>query len=77
MFTTATKTYTLEDFLKFHERLGECGGFELSEGIIWDKFAGKPVAESIIEYVLSENFNICQLPFFQTMPTQKHDDIVA
>ncbi|PKQ69793.1 Uma2 family endonuclease [Raineya orbicola] len=71
------KTYTFEDFLKFYERLGESGGFEFSDGLIWDKFAGKPVEESIIDFILSDNFNVENLLFFQTMPTQKHDDLLA
>lgn len=71
------KTYTFEDFLKFYERLGESGGFEFSDGLIWDKFAGKPVDENIIDFVLSDNCVIENLPFFQTMPTQKHDDLLA
>ncbi|GAB4327529.1 MAG: hypothetical protein OHK0038_01210 [Flammeovirgaceae bacterium] len=71
------KAYTFEEFLKFYERLGEAGGFEFSDGIIWDKFAGKPVEESIIDFILSDDFKAEKIPFFQTMPTQKHDDLIA
>lgn len=74
---TEVKIYTFEDFLKFHERLGECGGFEFSDSLIWDKFAGKPVEESIIDFILSDDFAPENIPFFQTMPTQKHDDLLA
>lgn len=74
---TEIKTYTFEDFLKFYERLGEAGGFEFSDGLIWDKFAGKPVEENIIDFILSDDFCAEKLPFFQTMPTQKHDDLLA
>ncbi|MCS6796855.1 MAG: Uma2 family endonuclease [Raineya sp.] len=74
---TEVKTYTFNDFLKFYERLSECGGFEFSEGQIWDKFAGKPVEEHIIDFVLSDNFNLQDLPFFQAMPTQFHDRLTT
>lgn len=74
---TEIKTYTFEDFLKFYERLGETGGFEFSDGLIWDKFAGKPVEESIVDFILSDDFRAENLPFFQTMPTKFHDRITA
>lgn len=74
---TEIKTYTFEDFLKFYERLGEAGGFEFSDGLIWDKFAGKPVEENIVDFILSDDFCAEKLPFFQTMPTQFHDRVTS
>lgn len=72
---TQTRTYTFEDFLKFYERLGEVGGFEFLDGVTWNKFAEKPVDESIANFILSDEFDPQKLPLFQTMPTQFHDRI--
>jgi Uma2 family endonuclease len=71
-----SKKYIFDDFLKFHEKLGERGGFEFSEGLIYDKYAGKPLEESLVEYVLSDVFNENELPLFE-MPTQEHDRITS
>ncbi|MDW8296719.1 MAG: Uma2 family endonuclease [Raineya sp.] len=73
-------SYTIDDFLKFKQRLGELGGFEFAHGLIWDKEAGKPVDEAIIEQILADDFDIDKFDFtqpFLTMPTQKHDRVVS
>jgi Uma2 family endonuclease len=71
-----SKKYIFDDFLKFHEKLGERGGFEFSEGLIYDKYAGKPLDDSLVDYVLSDTYNENELPLFE-MPTQEHDILIS
>ena len=71
-----TKKYTFEDFLKFYERTGERGGFEFAHGQIWDKYAAQTLDDSLVDYILSDEFDEKELPIF-TMPTQFHDNIVT
>ncbi|GAB4126120.1 MAG: hypothetical protein OHK0045_01680 [Raineya sp.] len=71
-----TKKYTFEDFLKFYERTGERGGFEFAHGQIWDKYAAQALDESLVDYILSDEFDEKELPVF-TMPTQFHDLIIT
>lgn len=71
-----TPKYTFEDFLKFYERTGERGGFEFAHGQIWDKYAAQTLDETLINYILSDEFDEKELPIF-TMPTQSHDLITS
>jgi Uma2 family endonuclease len=76
LMLTEVKKYSFDDFWKFYQRTGERGGFEFSEGLIYDKYAGKPLDDSIVDYVLSDIFNENELPLFE-MPTIFHDRIVS
>ena len=70
----AQKTVTNEEFHRFVERAE--GRFEWVDGQIIALYSGEPVDDSLVEYVLSDDFDRAQLPEFP-MPTQKHDDIVS
>ena len=70
-------TCTFNNFQKINEKLGDRGGLEFSDGLIWDKFAGKPLDEETIEFIFSESFNPFQSPSLLAMPTQKYDRITS
>lgn len=70
----AQKTVTDEEFYRFVERAE--GKFEWVNGQVIALYSGQPVDDSLVDYVLSDDFERSQLPEFP-MPTQKHDDIVS
>jgi hypothetical protein len=72
-----TKTYTLEDYALFCERMNDFGLFEYVDGLIVPVQSMKAVDDSLIDYVLSKDFDEKEITTMFEMPTQKHDDIVS
>ncbi|MCU0338321.1 MAG: Uma2 family endonuclease [Spirosomaceae bacterium] len=70
----AVKTYTLDDYYRFIERAE--GQFEFVDGQIIELHAAEAVEESLIDYVLSDDFDANELPTF-AMPTRIHDILVS
>ncbi|SFE43113.1 Uma2 family endonuclease [Thermoflexibacter ruber] len=72
-----TKTYTLEDYALFCERMNDFGLFEYVDGLIVPVQSMKAVDDSLIDYVLSKDFEEKEITTIFEMPTQKHDRIVT
>jgi Uma2 family endonuclease len=72
-----TKTHTLEDYVLFCERMNDFALFEYVEGQIFPVQSMKAVEESLIDYVLSADFDEKEITTQFDMPTQKHDRIVT
>ena len=68
------KIYTTDDFYQFTERVE--ARFELVNGRVVALYSGDPVDETLVDYVLSKEFDQKQLPTFP-LPTQRHDIIVS
>lgn len=71
-----TKTHTLEDYALFCEKMNDFGIFEYVDGQIFPVQSMKAVEESLIDYVLSADFDEKEITTQFDMPTQKHDDLV-
>jgi Uma2 family endonuclease len=68
------KIYTLEDYYKFTERVA--GRFEFADNQIIEANIGEAVEDSLIAYILSDDFDTNELPEFE-MPTLLHDILVS
>lgn len=69
---------SVEDYVLFCERMHDYGLFEYVDGMIIPVHDTQPVEESLVSYVLSNDFKLQEIqnhPF--PMPTQQHDDIVS
>ncbi len=72
-----TRTHTLEDYALFCERMNDFALFEYVSGQIIPVQSMKAVEESLIDYVLSPDFDEKEITTQFEMPTQKHDRIVT
>ena len=72
----AQKTYSLEDYIKFTERMPDAK-FEFVNGHIIPLYEINPVEESFIDFVLSPEFDPQLISKVFEMPTQLHDLIVS
>jgi Uma2 family endonuclease len=70
----ATRKITQDDYYKFVERVE--ARFEFDGKNIVALHSGIPVDESLVAYVLSDDFEPKNLPFFP-MATEQHDNIVS
>jgi Uma2 family endonuclease len=71
------RVFTHDEYFVFMEKMEEVGGtFEFVDGQIVPKEDDVPLDESVVEMVLSDNFDPTLLPKF-TVPTQIHDDIIS
>ncbi len=70
------KVYTMDDFVKFTERLSE-QKFEFVRGQIIPLYANEPVKNSLIDYVLSNEFDEKELTTRFPMATIAHATIVS
>jgi Uma2 family endonuclease len=78
------KLFTTADYFDFCQKLQEFeSAFEFSEGFIYDKHAGKPIATEIIEAVLAAQQTeinallTSSLTFSLTMASKKHKIILS
>ncbi len=71
------RTYTMEEYVEFAERMNDFGNFERVNGEIVPVHGNDPVDDSLIEYVLRRDFDEKQITTHFDMPTQTHDDIIA
>jgi Uma2 family endonuclease len=68
----------MEDYVAFAERMNDFGNFEWVNGEIIPVHGNEPVDDSLIDYVLSDDFDERQLTTTRfDIPTQKHDIIIA
>jgi Uma2 family endonuclease len=72
-----TRTHTLEDYALFCERMNDFGIFEYVSGQIIPVQSTRAVEGSLVDYVLSPDFDEKEITTQFEMPTQKHDDLVS
>ena len=71
------RTYTMEEYVEFAERMNDFGNFERVNGEIVPVHGNDPVDDSLIEYVLRRDFDEKQITTHFDMPTREHDIIIA
>ncbi|MEO1653031.1 MAG: Uma2 family endonuclease [Bacteroidota bacterium] len=70
------KTYSLDDYFKFTERMPDAK-FEFVEGQIIPLYETQPLEDSFVDFVLSPDFDPSLSSKEFDMPTQIHDLIVS
>jgi Uma2 family endonuclease len=77
MIMVTHRIYTMEEYVEFAERMNDFGNFEWVNGEIVSVHGNNPIEESLIDYVLSSDFDEKQITTHFDMPTLEHDDIIA